>query len=137
MSGRVRTGGRTTGKNGTFFIWKYDEKIVYEDIIAAKEDFDFRYYIRVGRYGGVYRAQLPCGKVVALKKLHRLEAENPALDKKFRNEIKFLTQIRHRHIVKLHGFCLHRRSMFLIYEYMEKGSLFCNLRDEVEAVEID
>ncbi|TYI63462.1 hypothetical protein E1A91_D09G019800v1 [Gossypium mustelinum] len=27
--------------------------------------------------------------------------------------------------------------MFLIYEYMENGSLFCNLRDEVEAVEMD
>ncbi|KAG8482683.1 hypothetical protein CXB51_024029 [Gossypium anomalum] len=125
-------------KNGDLCsIWNYDGKIAYEDIVAATEDFDFRYCIGVGGYGSVYRAQLPCGKVVALKKLHRLEAENPAFDKSFRNEIKFLTEIRHRSIVKLHGFCLHRRSMFLIYEYMEKGSLFCNLRDEVEAVEMD
>ncbi|GMI64118.1 MDIS1-INTERACTING RECEPTOR LIKE KINASE2 [Hibiscus trionum] len=125
-------------KNGDICsIWNYDGKIAYEDIIAATEDFDFRYCIGVGGYGSVYRAQLPCGKVVALKKLHRLEAENPAFDNSFRNEIKFLTEIRHRNIVKLHGFCLHRRSMFLIYEYMEKGSLFYNLRDEVEAVEMD
>ncbi|KAK8571834.1 hypothetical protein V6N12_027905 [Hibiscus sabdariffa] len=125
-------------KNGDICsIWNYDGKIAYEDIIAATEDFDFRYCIGVGGYGSVYRAQLPCGKVVALKKLHRSEAENPAFDKSFRNEIKFLTEIRHRNIVKLHGFCLHRRSMFLIYEYMEKGSLFYNLRDEVEAVEMD
>ncbi|KAG8482676.1 hypothetical protein CXB51_024030 [Gossypium anomalum] len=125
-------------KNGDLCsIWSYDGKIAYDDIVAATEDFDFRYCIGVGGYGSVYRAQLPCGKVVALKKLHRLEAENPAFDKSFRNEIKFLTEIRHRSIVKLHGFCLHRRSMFLIYEYMEKGSLFCNLRDELEAVEMD
>ncbi|KAG8482681.1 hypothetical protein CXB51_023998 [Gossypium anomalum] len=125
-------------KNGDLCsIWNYDGKIAYDDIVAATEDFDFRSCIGVGGYGSVYRAQLPCGKVVALKKLHRLEAENPAFDKSFRNEIKFLTEIRHRSIVKLHGFCLHRRSMFLIYEYMEKGSLFCNLRDEVEAVEMD
>ncbi|KAB2064439.1 hypothetical protein ES319_A09G019100v1 [Gossypium barbadense] len=125
-------------KNGDLCsIWNYDGKIAYEDIVAATEDFDFRYCIGVGGYGSVYRAQLPCGKVVALKKLHRLEAENPTFDKSFRNEIKFLTEIRHRSIVKLHGFCLHRRSIFLIYEYMEKGSLFCNLRDEVEAVEMD
>ncbi|KAG4182013.1 hypothetical protein ERO13_A09G017950v2, partial [Gossypium hirsutum] len=125
-------------KNGDLCsIWNYDGKIAYEDIVAATEDFDFRYCIGVGGYGSVYRAQLPCGKVVALKKLHRLEAENPAFDKSFKNEIKFLTEIRHRSIVKLHGYCLHRRSMFLIYEYMEKGSLFCNLRDEVEAVEMD
>ncbi|XP_039071167.1 probable leucine-rich repeat receptor-like protein kinase At1g35710 isoform X2 [Hibiscus syriacus] len=130
-------GGRPTKNGDICSIWNYDGKIAYEDIIAATEDFDFRYCIGVGGYGSVYRAQLPCGKVVALKKLHRLEAENPAFDKSFRNEIKFLTEIRHRNIVKLHGFCLHRRSMFLIYEYMEKGSLFYNLRDEVEAVEMD
>ncbi|KAB2011425.1 hypothetical protein ES319_D09G019500v1 [Gossypium barbadense] len=125
-------------KNGDLCsIWNYDGKIAYEDIVAATEDFDFRYCIGVGGYGSVYKAKLPCGKVVALKKLHHLEAENPTFDKSFRNEIKFLSEIRHRNIVKLHGFCLHRRSMFLIYEYMEKGSLFCNLRDEVNAVEMD
>nr|KJB33585.1 hypothetical protein B456_006G020000 [Gossypium raimondii] len=132
-----RVGVQQTKNGDLCSIWNYDGKIAYEDIVAATEDFDFRYCIGVGGYGSVYRAQLPCGKVVALKKLHRLEAENPAFDKSFRNEIKFLTEIRHRSIVKLHGFCLHRRSMFLIYEYMEKGSLFCNLRDEVEAVELD
>ncbi|PPD71021.1 hypothetical protein GOBAR_DD32097 [Gossypium barbadense] len=132
-----RVGAQPTRNGDLCSIWNYDGKIAYEDIVAATEDFDFRYCIGVGGYGSVYRAQLPCGKVVALKKLHRLEAENPAFDKSFRNEIKFLTEIRHRSIVKLHGFCLHRRSMFLIYEYMENGSLFCNLRDEVEAVEMD
>ncbi|XP_040966228.1 MDIS1-interacting receptor like kinase 2 isoform X3 [Gossypium hirsutum] len=125
-------------KNGDLCsIWDYDGKIAYEDIVAATEDFDFRYCIGVGGYGSVYKAKLPSGKVVALKKLHHLEAENPTFDKSFRNEIKFLSEIRHRNIVKLHGFCLHRRSMFLIYEYMEKGSLFCNLRDEVNAVDMD
>ncbi|KAL4273886.1 hypothetical protein GQ457_13G025220 [Hibiscus cannabinus] len=114
--------GEQPAKNGDICsIWNYDGKIAYEDIIAATDDFDFRHCIGIGGYGSVYKAQLPCGKVVALKKLHRLEAENPAFDKSFRNEIKFLTEIRHRNIVKLHGFCLHRRSMFLIYEYMGKG----------------
>ncbi|KAK8548568.1 hypothetical protein V6N12_061480 [Hibiscus sabdariffa] len=133
-----RVDNEQPAKNGDLCsIWNYDGKIAYEDIVAATEDFDFRYCIGVGGYGSVYRAELPSGKVVALKKLHRLEAENPAFDKSFRNEIKFLTEIRHRNIVKLHGFCLHRRSMFLVYEYMEKGSLFYNLRDEVEALEMD
>ncbi|XP_017609151.2 MDIS1-interacting receptor like kinase 2-like [Gossypium arboreum] len=132
-----RVGIQTTKNGDLCSIWNYDGKIAYEDIVAATKDFDFRYCIGVGGYGSVYRAKLPCGKVVALKKLHHLEAENPTFDKSFKNEIKFLTEIRHRNIVKLHGFCLHRRSMFLIYEYMEKGSLFCNLRDEVEAVEMD
>ncbi|KAM7465230.1 hypothetical protein LguiB_012792 [Lonicera macranthoides] len=48
-----------------------------------------------------------------------------------------LSNIRHKNIVKLYGFCLHNRCMFLVYEYMEKGSLFYALRDNAEAVELD
>uniref|UniRef100_A0A3N7EN76 non-specific serine/threonine protein kinase n=1 Tax=Populus trichocarpa TaxID=3694 RepID=A0A3N7EN76_POPTR len=127
----------TSSKNGDLFsIWNYDGRIAYEDIIAATENFDLRYCIGTGGYGSVYRAQLPSGKLVALKKLHRREAEEPAFDKSFKNEVELLTQIRHRSIVKLYGFCLHQRCMFLVYEYMEKGSLFCALRNDVGAVEL-
>uniref|UniRef100_A0A2K2BBH7 non-specific serine/threonine protein kinase n=1 Tax=Populus trichocarpa TaxID=3694 RepID=A0A2K2BBH7_POPTR len=118
------------------FIWNYDGRIAYEDIIAATENFDLRYCIGSGGYGSVYRAQLPSGKLVALKKLHHREAEEPAFDKSFKNEVELLTQIRHRSIVRLYGFCLHQRCMFLVYEYMEKGSLFCALRNDVGAVEL-
>ena len=48
-----------------------------------------------------------------------------------------MTEIRHRNIVKLHGYCLHKRCMVLIYEYMERGSLFYVLNNDVEAVELD
>ncbi|KAF8012983.1 hypothetical protein BT93_I0986 [Corymbia citriodora subsp. variegata] len=128
----------TIEKNGNLLsIWNYDGRIAYEDIINATEDFDLKYCIGTGGYGSVYRAQLPNGKVVALKKLHHLEAEDPSFDKSFRNEVKHLTKVRHRSIIKLHGFCLHKRCMFLVYEYMENGSLFYALRDDVEAVELD
>ncbi|XP_059451357.1 probable leucine-rich repeat receptor-like protein kinase At1g35710 [Corylus avellana] len=125
-------------KNGNLFsIWNYDGHIAYEDIIEATEDFDIKYCIGTGGYGSVYKAKLPGGKVIALKKLHRLEAENPTFDMSFKNEVKVLTEIRHRNIIKLHGFCLHRRCMFLVYEYMERGSLFCVLSNDVEAIELD
>ncbi|KAK3411414.1 hypothetical protein EUGRSUZ_I00188 [Eucalyptus grandis] len=128
----------TIEKNGNFLsIWNYDGRIAYEDIIDATEDFDLKYCIGIGGYGSVYRARLPNGKVVALKKLHHFEAEDPSFDKSFQNEVKHLTEVRHRSIIKLHGFCLHKRCMFLVYEYMENGSLFGVLRDDVEAVELD
>ncbi|KAG5250215.1 leucine-rich repeat receptor protein [Salix suchowensis] len=128
----------TSLKNGDLLsIWNYDGRIAYEDIIASTENFDLRYCIGTGGYGSVYRAQLPSGKLVALKKLHRREAEEPTFDKSFKNEVKLLAHIRHRSIVRLYGFCLHRRCMFLIYEYMEKGSLFCALRNDVEAMELN
>ena len=135
---KIQSVETTKEKNGDFFsIWDYDGVIAYQDIIRATEDFDIRYCIGTGGYGSVYRAQLPSGKVVALKKLHGWESEDPAYLKSFENEVQMLSIIQHRNIVKLHGFCLHNRCMFLIYKYMERGSLFCMLRDEVEAVELD
>ena len=128
----------TKVKNGDLFsLWNYDGVIAYQDIIRAIEDFDIRYCIGIGGYGNVYRAQLLYGKVVALKKLHGWESEDPAYLKSFENEVKMLSTIQHRNIVKLHGLCLHNKGMFLVYKYMERGSLFFMLRDDVEAVELD
>ncbi|RVX08671.1 MDIS1-interacting receptor like kinase 2 [Vitis vinifera] len=76
-----------------FSIWDYDGRIAFEDIILATEDFDIRYCIGVGGYGSVYRAQLPSGKVVAVKKLHRSEIDEPAYLRSFKNEVQMLKEI--------------------------------------------
>ncbi|XAR51760.1 Non-specific serine/threonine protein kinase [Bertholletia excelsa] len=127
---------RTTENGDICSIWNYDGKIGYEDIIKTTNDFDIRYCIGMGSYGSVYRAQLPNGRVVALKKLDRLETEELAFVKCFKNEVQMLSNIRHRNIVKFYGFCLHNRNMFLVYEYMERGNLFYTLRIDEEAIEL-
>ncbi|XP_019174279.1 PREDICTED: MDIS1-interacting receptor like kinase 2-like [Ipomoea nil] len=108
-------------------ILNYDGKIAYNHIIRATQNFDPSYCVGAGSCGTVYRAQLPNGKVVAIKKLHDDDTSQ------FRNEARVLSEIRHRNILKLLGFCLHDKCMFLVYEYMERGSLFSVLRDEDEA----
>ncbi|KAK1354103.1 putative leucine-rich repeat receptor-like protein kinase [Heracleum sosnowskyi] len=129
---------RADVKNGDLFsVWNYDGNVAFEDIIRATKNFDIKYCIGTGGYGSVYKAKLPTGKTVALKKLHRLEAEEPAFDKSFRNEVQVMSNIRHKNIVKLYGFCLHNRCMFLVYEYMVKGSLFCALRDDARAMKLN
>ncbi|KAG2690354.1 hypothetical protein I3760_09G182100 [Carya illinoinensis] len=114
-------------KNGNIFsVWNYDGHIAYEDIIEATEDFDIKHCIGTGGYGSVYKANVPSGNVVALKMLHQKEVKNPVFYRSFMNEVRVLTEIRHRNIVKLHGFC-----------YMERGCLFCVLRNVDEAMELD
>ncbi|XXG61931.1 hypothetical protein AAC387_Pa05g0410 [Persea americana] len=110
-------------KGDAFSIWDFDGRIVYDDIIQATENFDSNYCIGVGGYGSVYKAELSTGQVVAVKRLHPLEGGSTCDQKSFNNEIKALTEIRHRNIVKLYGFCFHEQCMFLVYEYMERGKL--------------
>ena len=59
------------------------------------------------------------------------------LGEEFLNEIRALLDIRHRNIVKFYGFCLHERQSFLVYEYLERGSLAGMLRNDDEAKELD
>ncbi|KAL2337494.1 hypothetical protein Fmac_011940 [Flemingia macrophylla] len=83
----------STNKGNLFSIWNYDGKIASEDIIEATEDFHIKYCIGTGAYGSVYKAHLPVGNIVALKKLDQMEAQNPSFDKSFHNEIKIFRKV--------------------------------------------
>ncbi|KEH16174.1 putative protein kinase RLK-Pelle-LRR-XI-1 family [Medicago truncatula] len=129
-----QVGGNIIAPKNVFTIWSFDGKMVYENIIEATEEFDDKHLIGLGAQGSVYKAELPSGQVVAVKKLHSItNAENSDL-KCFANEIKALTEIRHCNIVKLYGYCSHSHLSFLVYEFMEKGSLEKILKDDEEAI---
>ncbi|XP_045831009.1 MDIS1-interacting receptor like kinase 2-like [Trifolium pratense] len=120
-----------------FSIWSYDGKMVYENIIEATEDFDEKYLIGEGGSGLVYKANLASGQVVAVKKLHaEVESEMNNFTA-FTNEVKALTQIKHRNIVKLYGFCSHPRHSFVVYEFLEGGSLDNVMRLDTQATTFD
>ncbi|KAF8023462.1 hypothetical protein BT93_F0843 [Corymbia citriodora subsp. variegata] len=120
-----------------FPLSKYDGKILYEDIIEATGAFDEIYCIGRGGYGSVFKAKLRSSDVVAVKKLHQTVDSGQTDQKEFLNEIRTLTEIRHRNIVKLEGFCAHPQHSFLVYEYLERGSLSTILSNEEEAKQLD
>lgn len=57
--------------------------------------------------------------------------------KSFENEIRVLTDVRHRNIIKLHGFCSKRGCSYLVYEYVKRGSLGKVLYGVEGKVELD
>ncbi|CDP21299.1 unnamed protein product, partial [Coffea canephora] len=122
-------------KGSLFAICAYDGKVVYKEIVRSTEEFSETYCIGKGGCGSVYKAQLPSGEVVAVKRLHNIP--NVAKDKSFLNEIRALTEIKHRNIVKLFGFCSNAQHSVLVYEYLERGSLANILSIEEEAKELD
>ncbi|XP_024043049.1 MDIS1-interacting receptor like kinase 2 [Citrus clementina] len=103
----------------------------------ATNDFDAEYCIGNGGHGSVYRAELPSGEVVAVKKFHSpLPCDQIADKKEFLTEVEALTVIRHRNIVKFYGFCSHARHSFLVYEFLERGSLAAMLSSDAAAQEL-
>ncbi|XP_030958656.1 MDIS1-interacting receptor like kinase 2-like [Quercus lobata] len=73
-----------------FAVWSYDEKMVYEKIIEAIEDFDDKHIIGVGSHGIVYKAKLPRDQAAAVKKLHPLLEDSVANLKRLSPERYFL-----------------------------------------------
>ncbi|KAK7395738.1 hypothetical protein VNO78_16305 [Psophocarpus tetragonolobus] len=120
-----------------FPTWSFGGKFMFENIIEATEYFDDKYLIGVGGQGSVYKAMLPTGEVVAVKKLHSVPNGEMLNPKAFETEIEALTEIRHRNIVKLHGFCSHSQYSFLVCEFLEKGDLKKILKDDEEAIAFD
>uniref|UniRef100_A0A8R7NWH8 non-specific serine/threonine protein kinase n=2 Tax=Triticum urartu TaxID=4572 RepID=A0A8R7NWH8_TRIUA len=51
--------------------------------------------------------------------------------------MEILSQIRHRSIVKMYGFCSHTAYKFLVYDYIQHGSLHKTLENEELAKELD
>ncbi|KAI4321402.1 hypothetical protein MLD38_034786 [Melastoma candidum] len=122
---------------GLFSISIFDGKTLYDEIIKATSEFDEAFCIGTGGYGSVYKAKLSSGMVVAVKKLHSMAESGQTNDREFQNEIRALTEIRHRNIVKFHGFCSHVQHSFLVYEYLENGSLSRILASEEGARMLD
>ncbi|GAY53700.1 hypothetical protein CUMW_151090 [Citrus unshiu] len=125
-------------RENPFSVCFFNGRIVYDDILKATENFDDVYCIGEGGSGKVYKAEMQGGQVFAVKKLN-MHAEDFGIGnvKSFSNEVKALTEIKHRNIVKLYGFCYEGMHTFLVYEYMEMGSLAKILSDEKEAKEFD
>ncbi|XP_028787202.1 MDIS1-interacting receptor like kinase 2-like [Neltuma alba] len=120
-----------------FAIWSYDGKLVYENIIEVTEEFNEKYLIGEGVSGSVYKAKLSTGQVVAVKKLHSVPDKDMCHQKAFMSEIRALTETRHHNIIRLYGFCWHSKVSFLVYEFLEGGSLDKILREETQAITLD
>lgn len=91
-----------------------------DDIIPRLKDENL---IGSGGSGQVYRVKLRAGETVAVKRLWRKKM-GWNLETAFKSETETLGRIRHVNIVKLLLCCVDEEcNRFLVYEYMERGSL--------------
>lgn len=92
----------------------------YEELAEATNDFNLSYKIGQGGFASVYYGVIRNQKL-AIKKM------NLQATKEFLAELQVLTNVHHTNLVQLIGYCT-TNSLFLVYEYIENGTLDHHLR---------
>lgn len=93
------------------------EDLKFDDIMRATEGWSERYVIGRGKHGTVYRAEsMRSRKNWAVKKVDLSET-------KFNTEIRTLSSIRHRNVVKMGGYSIRNGYGIILTEFMPGGTL--------------
>lgn len=93
----------------------------FKDLKSATKNFSEEYKLGEGGFGEVYKGVLKNERVVAVKKLaisqsHRAKEE-------FEKEVKIISNVHHRNLIRLLGCCSNGPELLLVYEYMANSSL--------------
>ncbi|CAM6038757.1 unnamed protein product, partial [Sphagnum compactum] len=93
----------------------------YKGLNVATRNFSDSELLGRGGMGSVYRGVLrPENVVVAVK---RIRDESKKGEQGFLAEATSISQIRHRNLVQLQGWCYEDRNLLLVYDFMSNGSL--------------
>nr|XP_043623422.1 probable leucine-rich repeat receptor-like serine/threonine-protein kinase At3g14840 isoform X2 [Erigeron canadensis] len=108
----------------------------YRQIKAATNNFADSNKLGEGGFGPVYKGALLDGTLIAVK---QLSSKSKQGNREFVNEIGMIAGIRHPNVVRLHGCCVERKHLLLVYEYMENNSLAHALfeQDNTTTIQID
>ncbi|XP_011012057.1 PREDICTED: L-type lectin-domain containing receptor kinase IX.1-like [Populus euphratica] len=97
----------------------------YDDLVSATNNFSDQRKLGEGGFGAVYRGYLNDMNVeIAVKKISRSSRQGK---KEYITEVKTISQLRHRNLVQLIGWCHDKGEFMVVYEFMPNGSLDSHL----------
>lgn len=106
-------------------------KVKLGDLMAATNNFNAENILISTRTGTTYKADLPDGSTLAVKRLNTCKI----LEKLFRAEMNRLGLLRHPNLAPLLGFCVVEEEKLLVYKYMSNGTLYSLLHKNGSALD--
>ncbi|XP_027338920.1 L-type lectin-domain containing receptor kinase IX.1-like [Abrus precatorius] len=101
------------------------KKFSYDELVTATNNFGNEQKLGEGGFGGVYKGFIRgLGDYVAVKRVSQGSRQGV---KEYASEVKIISQLRHRNLVQLLGWCHRKNDLLLIYEFMSNGSLDSHL----------
>ncbi|CAL5438458.1 unnamed protein product [Camellia sinensis] len=105
---------------------KFSKKFSYGELFRATNNFVKEQKLGEGGFGEVYRGFLKeSNSYVAMQRISKRSKQGT---KEYALEVKIISQLRHRNLVQLIGWCHEKRE--LVYDFMENGNLEYHLFKE-------
>ncbi|RZC87259.1 hypothetical protein C5167_029811 [Papaver somniferum] len=97
------------------------KRFSYDELVSATRNFNEEGKLGQGGFGGVYRGFCPNLNLnVAVKRVSKGSQQGR---KEYQSEVRIISRLRHRNLVKLIGWCHERNELLLVYEFMPNRSL--------------
>ncbi|KAL5564958.1 hypothetical protein UlMin_028122 [Ulmus minor] len=104
------------------------KRFSYSELSRATNNFAEEGKLGEGGFGGVYKGLLSeCKTEVAVKRVSKGSKQGK---KEYKSEVKIISRLRHKNLVKLIGWCHENGELLLVYEFMPNGSLDFHLFGE-------
>ncbi|KAF2320598.1 hypothetical protein GH714_028837 [Hevea brasiliensis] len=97
------------------------KNIPYDVLVCATNNFDEKEKLGKGGFGAVFKGYLKDLDIfVAVKRVSESSIQGI---KEYAAEVMILSQLRHKNLVQLIGWCHERKEILLVYEFLENRSL--------------
>ncbi|PRQ28675.1 putative protein kinase RLK-Pelle-DLSV family [Rosa chinensis] len=118
------------GKHGPSELLIYD----FGTILTATDNFSITNKLGQGGFGLVYKGILQNGKEIVVK---RLSSSTGQGIEEFKNEMLLISNLQHKNLVRMMGYCVKEDEKLLVYEFMPNKSLDTFLFDPMRRGELD
>ncbi|XP_010273726.1 PREDICTED: L-type lectin-domain containing receptor kinase IX.1-like [Nelumbo nucifera] len=106
------------------------KRFLYGELVRATNNFAEGRKLGEGGFGGVYKGFLSdLNMEIAVKRISQRSKQGI---KEYMSEVKIISQVRHKNLVQLVGWCHQRKELLLVYEFMPNGSLDSHLFGQKE-----